>query len=98
MGRSSKEACRPPQACDGGGKVYAGNRMDSGQSVKPKSEESSGVKRANARKSAPKESAQDEASRKPGTEDQDMYAGKTGIQQIGQAGADIVGEYKKRNA
>ena len=66
--------------------------MAAGQDIKPRSEESSGKKRAMARKKAAPSSAQQEAARTPTTEAQP----KSGWEQIGKAGGEIAGEYMRR--
>ena len=91
MGRSSKES-RPNQVCDGGGQV---SWMGVGQNIKPKSEKSSGEKRADA--AAKTRTASGATKSTKAQASQAGESGKSGWQQIGEAGADIVTELKRRN-
>ena len=95
MSRSNKEA----RLNHSGYSIETGHggmkrNMGAGASIKPQSEESSGMARAKARQAAPKTEEPAET-KKPEMGD---YEGKSGWSAIGQAGADIVKTYQANKA
>lgn len=91
MGRSAKEACRPGQAVDGGGKV-----RPSATKIEVKGATSSGMARAQAKQKQRGGAAPEQP--KETKQDPSDYKDKSGWEKVGQAGADIIKTRAARKA